>query len=489
MSIASALGYSAAVTARKISEWRESPERFVREVFGASPDPWQAQALHKFRYNPRLAMKACKGPGKTCVLAWICWNFLLTRPHPKIVATSITADNLSDGLWTEMAKWQKQSVNKCLDKAFKWTATRIFAVDDPETHYMVARAWSRSASPEAQADTLAGKHADYMLFILDESGGIPSAVMAAAEAALASGVECHLVQAGNPTTLEGPLYRAATVERHLWTMVEITGDPDDPNRSSRVSIQWARDQIESWGRDNPWVMVNVLGKFPPASINALLGPDDVSIAMRRVIPKDQYAFAARVIGVDIARMGDDRTVMFPRQGVQAFKPVIMRNARTQDIAARLAIANEKFQPDAIFIDDGGGYAAGAIDAALDLGMSLIPVSFAGKAFDPRYYNRRAEMHFNAAEWVKNGGALPNDPQLAREAVAATYTLKRDKLIVQDKDEIKAVLQVSPDIWDAFILTHAAPVVPRPRAISGTSMIPVVQDRALAEWNPYEESRT
>ena len=81
---------------------------------------------------------------------------------------------------------------------------------------MSARTWSKSADTQQQADTLAGLHADYLLFLLDESGGIPESVMATAEAGLASGVETKLVQAGNPTSISGPLYRACVQDRALW---------------------------------------------------------------------------------------------------------------------------------------------------------------------------------------------------------------------------------------------------------------------------------
>ena len=70
-------------------------------------------------------MKACKGPGKTAVEAWLAWNFLVTRDDPKIAATSITADNLADNLWAEMAKWQQRSPY-LLTAHFEWTKTRIF---------------------------------------------------------------------------------------------------------------------------------------------------------------------------------------------------------------------------------------------------------------------------------------------------------------------------------------------------------------------------
>ena len=264
--------------------WWEHPADFVREVFEVEPDAWQVDVLEAFPHSPRLAMKACKGPGKTAVLAWLIWNFLVTRPHPKIAATAITKDNLDDNLWAELAKWQKRS--KLLEPAFTWQKTRIFCNEHPETWWASARTWSRSADATQQADTLAGLHADYLLFVLDESGGIPDAVMAAAEGGLAnvvagSGREAHLVQAGNPTHLEGPLYRACTSARARWHVTEITSDPDDPKRTPRVSVEWAREQIEEYGRDSPWVLVNVFGRFPPASINALIGPDEVRDAMRR----------------------------------------------------------------------------------------------------------------------------------------------------------------------------------------------------------------
>jgi phage terminase large subunit len=85
--------------------WKENPRRFVREVFGVTPDAWQDEVLAAFPRNRRLAMKACKGPGKTAVLASLSWNFLTVNEDPKIAATSVSADNLADNLWAGMAKW------------------------------------------------------------------------------------------------------------------------------------------------------------------------------------------------------------------------------------------------------------------------------------------------------------------------------------------------------------------------------------------------
>ena len=229
------------LAADKIKTWRENPSIFVREVLRATPDPWQDEILKIFPYNQRIALCASKGPGKSSLLSWLAWNFLLTRPSPKIAATSISGDNLRDGLWTEMAKWRENS--PILKELFVWQKERIFLKESPETWWMSARQWSKSADPNSLGNTLAGLHADYIMFELDEAGGMPDAIMASAEAALSSCKEGHIVIAGNPTHLEGPLFRACkTGERGMWYVKEISSDPDDPVRSPRVSIQWQRNK-------------------------------------------------------------------------------------------------------------------------------------------------------------------------------------------------------------------------------------------------------
>lgn len=444
---------SIARAAANLNRWMADPVIFVREVFHAEPDAWQCEVLRAFPHHKRIAMKACKNPGKTAVLAWCAWLFILTRKYCKIIATSVTGDNLSDGLWSEMSRWQRES--KLLTQEFEWGKTMITkrGTAPGGEWFMAARRWKDSASPEEQADTLAGKHADYMLFILDEVGAIPEQVMVAAEAALGSGIETKLLIAGNPTKLEGPLYRACTTGRNVWKVFEITGDPDDPNRAPRVDLEWAKGEIAQWGRDNPWVMANVLGKFPPSSLNALLGPDEVTAAMRRNLKKEDYEFAQRRLGIDCARFGDDSSVIFPRQGLQAFKFVQMRNADGPTIASRVAMAKARFRSEAEFFDDTGGWAASAIDFLIQGGGTPIPVNFSGKPDDPRYLNKRAEIHFRMAQWVKRGGGLPFDPDLHRQLTAITYTFNaQGKFQIEEKEQMKKRLGFSPDKADALALT-------------------------------------
>ncbi len=129
-----------------LTRWRNDPVAFVRECLHAEPDQWQIDALEAFPRSERLALKACKGPGKTAVLAWLIWNFLLTRLHAKVACTSITEDNLSDNLWPELAKWQTQS--PLLQQTFEWQKTRIVCRESPETWFATARTRSAPRGPD-----------------------------------------------------------------------------------------------------------------------------------------------------------------------------------------------------------------------------------------------------------------------------------------------------------------------------------------------------
>jgi phage terminase large subunit len=469
--------------------YRDSPLLFVREMFGVTPDPWQEELLEAFPRHQRLAMKACKGPGKTAVEAWLAWNFLMTRRDAKIAATSITSDNLADNLWAEMSKWQQRS--SYLREHFVWSKTRIFARDHPETWWMSARTWNRSADRAQQGNTLAGLHADHIMFILDESGGIPDAVMASAEAALSSCVEGHIVQAGNPTHLEGPLYRACTSERRLWHVTEITADPDDPRRSTRVKKEWARDQIEKYGRDNPWVLVNVFGKFPPGSLNTLIGPDECAEAIKRHYRPEEYANAPKVLGVDVARFGDDASVIFPRQGLAAFAPMKFRNLDGIQGAGAVARKMADWKADAVFIDDTGGWGASWIDNLRLLGHAPIAIGFAARPNDPRYENKRSEMYFEAIDWIRRGGALPDCPELVASLSQTTYSFRGDRLLLEPKEQLKQRLGYSPDEGDAFALTFAQPVAAREvyydRTMEGIAFMRSRRQRnkCITEYDPLD----
>lgn len=462
------LGGAGMDASTKIRIWRNDPVKFVRDNFKVIPDRWQERALlayiSKDRNMLRISLQACAGPGKSACLAWIGWHFLSCfgdkEDHPKAVALSVTADNLSDNLWVELAKWKNKS--PFLDAMFTWTKTRIFANHHPETWFMSARSYPKGADLETVGKTLSGIHSKFVLFLIDESGDIPPAIMKTADQAVGETLKreggfIKIIQAGNPISLEGMLYAASKSDQ--WFKIRITGDPDDPERSPRIDKEWAREQIQTYGDDDPWVASYILGRFPSTSINSLLTPDEVEDAMNRHVRLNQYAYSQKRLGVDVAREGLDSTVIFPRQGLAAFRYVQIRNANGPEIAARIISSKARWGSEMEFIDDTGGFGASVIDNMMLNGYTPQGIHFSGKPIDQRYFNKRSEMWMKMAEWVKRGGALPKCERLKKELCAPTYSFKKGKLALEEKDQIKKRLGFSPDIADALALTFALEDMP------------------------------
>jgi phage terminase large subunit len=448
-----------------IMKWRRDPVSFVREVFSVEPDEWQKNALMAFGSDDpamkRISMQACAGPGKSTILAWCVWNFLLCYAeqdnHPKCAAVSITSDNLKDNLWSELSKWQHKS--PLLMHQFEWTQTKIAHRQFPSTWFASARSFSKSANTEEIGRTLSGLHSKFILFVIDESGDIPPSIIKSAEQGLSTGpIFGKILQAGNPTSHAGMLYAAATLLRQQWYVIRITGDPDDVNRSPRIDKVWAGEQITQYGRKNPWVMAFILGEFPDSSINTLLSIEDVMQAVDRGLHEHTYNWSQKRLGIDVARFGMDSSVIFPRQGLRGFKYVQVHGLRSNEVAARVMLSKSKWGSEAEFVDGTGGYGSGVVDSLLQAGVFAHEIHYSGSPVDPAYFNKRSEMWFEMAKWIKRGGSIPNDARLIKELTAPTYTFVNGKFQLESKDQIKSRLGFSPDVADALGLTFALPDV-------------------------------
>jgi len=453
----------------RLCAWREYPAQFVHENFGVEPDAWQKEALESLagELNPRrrVHLKACTGPGKTALLAWEGWRRLACYghkgEHPKGAALAVTKDNLKDNLWPELTKWQNRS--EFLTATFTATKERIYYNDFPDTWFLSARSYAKDADSDAIGRALSGLHSQYPFILLDETGDMPTAVGRAADQIFSgSPTDALILGAGNPTSTDGLLYACCNVLREMWKIITITADPDDPRRTPRVEKAHAEEMIRLYGRDNPWVMATILGLFPSAGFNALLGIEDLEAAMKRHYRIDQYDFAAKLLGVDVARQGDDASTICPRQGLVGFRPKIFRNLRSTVLAGHVAQAEDKWGADGVIVDGTGGWGAGVLDAGNAMGRVWFDCQYAAKAFSPKFANKRTENAFLCAEWIKNGGALPYLPGLIKEATAINYTFKGDKLIIEPKEVIKRRLGHSTDLWDGYCNTFAFPIAKRPK---------------------------
>jgi hypothetical protein len=219
--------------------------------------------------------------------------------------------------------------------------------------------------------------------------------------------------------------------------------------------------------------------FHAAVEDTLIRLDAVLEAQRRHVAKESYDFAPRVLGVDVARYGGDRSCIFPRQGLCAFQPRVLRGADTMQVAAQVAEMNERWKPDAIFVD-AGGLGAGVVDRLRQLRVDVVPVDFGGRPTEARFENKRAEMWWALAEWLKSGGCLPDLQELQKDLCAPRYTFSnaRGKVQLESKEAMRERGLPSPDVGDALALTFAFPVTPRHQRAA----TPVNR----GEYDPFEE---
>jgi hypothetical protein len=469
--------------ADQIREWRLNPLKFVLDVFKVEPDNWQAQTLTSLGGDPnpmrRLAMRSCTGAGKSSLIAWIGWQRLLCYAtkgeHPKGAALAITKDNLQDNLWAELSKWQQRS--KLLMECFNWTKSIIAAKEHPETWFLSARSFAKDADQESIGRALSGLHSKFPFILLDETGDMPQAVGRAAEQIFTGApIDALIAGAGNPTSSNGLLYEM--VKNGKYKIVTVTADPEDENRTSRVSVEIAQEQIDEYGRDNPWVMATILGLFPPSGFNNLIGLDAIEESLNRSIDEHQYSFAAKVISVDVAREGDDASVITCRQGMIVHEVKSFRNMRSFELATAAKTMKTKYQGDAIIVDGTGGYGGGVIDALEQMREPAIDCQFAGKPDNPRYFNKRAEIYFKMVEWFNKGGVLhTSGAGIKNELPMITYSYKGDRLLIESKEQLKKRLGKSPDLSDSLATSFAVDIAPRDQ----------IEEYLLPdkEWDPFD----
>lgn len=169
---------------------------------------------------------------------------------------------------------------------------------------------------------------------------------------------------------------------------------------------------------------------------------------------------ARVMGVDVARFGDDRSVILVR--TDAVEHVrVMKGIDTQQLAALVAEEAKTWRPDAVFVD-GAGVGGGVVDRLRMLGHRVIEVQAGGRASEPeRYLNKRAEMWGVMRDWLKDRGSLAGTDhanELVDDLVSPQYGYDNaGRIVLEKKEDMKKRGLPSPDLGDALALTFAEPV--------------------------------
>ena len=448
--------------ANDIAEFYDDPVGYIYYAFAwgegelaefDGPDTWQLEQLERigqrFRDDPeatiREATASGHGIGKSALTAWIILWAMSTRPHLNGVITANTTTQLSTKTWRELALWHKRAINT---HWFKWTATKFFHVDHPET-------WFCAAIPntEHNSEAFAGLHARHVLLLYDEASGIPDVIWEVSEGAMTTPRAMWLVY-GNPTRNTGRFRECFASDSHRWTTRQI---------DSRTCKMTNKKEIDEWintyGEDSDFARVRVKGEFPRAGSVQFIPSDLVEFAMRNDVELEAHMTMPLVMAVDVARFGDDKSVVVLRQGRKVIRIWKFRELNTMQLATEVAALAKEVKPHALFCDV-VGVGAGVVDRLRMLGFDVIEVNAGlGPEDEQTYYNKRAEMWGRLKHWLLLGADIPNDPDLHKALIGIEYGFdEKERIRLERKADMKARGLDSPDEGDALAYTFAEHVI-------------------------------
>ncbi len=453
------------------------PLQFVYDMFPwgegsledeTGPDAWQIDVLSKVRDGLldistaiKVAVASGHGVGKSALVAWlILWAFT-TFADTRGVVTANTENQLKTKTWAELSKWFGLFLAKRL---FRVTATAIFSKDPNhrETWRIDQTAWS-----EKTMEAFAGLHnkGKRILVVYDEASAIPDAIWETTEGALTDkDTEILWFVFGNPTRNTGRFRECFGRFRHRWLPVQVDGR--NAKITNKVQI---KEWIDDYGEDSDFVRVRVRGVFPRAGSMQFISSELVEAAKKREANSDVYD--PLIIGVDVARFGDDQTVIKVRKGrdARSWPAIKLRNLDNMQVAARVFALWKELRADGVFVDE-GGTGSGVVDRLRQMGCPVIGVQFGGGSDDPltgsdgaKAANKRAEIWVKMKAWLK-GGAIEDSLTLETDLTGVEYAYNiRNEVQLEKKEDMKKRGLASPDEGDALALTFSYDVAPNAQA--------------------------
>ena len=438
------------------------------------PDAWACEFLdeigrqvraNKFdgvRAVPPLMFATASGHGigKSFLTGLLVWWIMCTRPNCKGTITATTMPQLQSKTWAQIAALKKHCIlGELFDITSGKGSMKLYAKEAPNAWFCTGQ-----TSKEENSESFAGQHAasSTSFYIFDEASGIPDKIWEVARGGLTDG-EPMLFAFGNPTRSSGEFYNAFHNNRDQWTLFKV--DSREAQLTNKDAIaEWAKQ----WGEDSDFFKVRVRGEFPDNASVQFIPTSAVEEAMTCVTPGIQgNAFKRAIIGLDIARFGDDSTVIVTRVGRDArsipWKELRGMDGRGVGMAveshARHLLDELKFQEVRIYFDR-AGVGASVWDyfryELNDFRIRYYPVDFGMKASNAGTYgNKRVEMWGRMREWLIDGGAIPNRDDLKTELISPEFYFNdRQQMMLERKSDLKDRIGCSPDRADSLALTFS-----------------------------------
>ena len=466
--------------AEYIAEFRNDPLGFVMAIFPwgekgtplenrKGPEKWQAKILtdlgkHSFENARRKqqgldmipwrsAVVSGHGVGKSALVSWIQLWIMSTRVNARGVTTANTGDQLETKTWPELAYWLSMSINS---HWFVWTATSLYFAPYPENRRKNYMLNALTVSKE-KTEAFAGLHNSNsaVLIIFDEASGIESNVWQVIEGALTDG-EAFFFAFGNPTRSDGEFRECFRKNKDYYYTYHV--DSREVSHTNKIALQAI---IDRYGPDSDVSKVRVYGEFPDRSFDGFISEELYNTCSNRKTVRVSNADPL-VLGVDVAGMGDDSTVLYLRKGFDAKsnQRIKLRKNDPETIARAIADMYQRMDIDAIFLENVGP-GQGVISLLKLWNIPHIPVPVGAPSRSKVYQNIRMEIWANMQAWMREGGSLPDEPELFKQATSIRYKYTNSgKMLMESKREMKARGLESPDDMDALALTFYQKVSPK-----------------------------
>jgi hypothetical protein len=457
--------------AEDLASFTHDPSGFMRYAFpwgegdlvdSAGPREWQAKINDSIgshlrnpgtRFQPLwLSVASGHGIGKSAEIAMLCNWAASTCEDCKIVITAGTGTQLSTKTMPEVQKWFRRACN-----SFWWdiNATSIrYKSEKRQANWRAdAITWS-----EHNTEPFAGLHnlGKRILLIFDEASAIADKVWEVAEGAMTDeGTEIIWIAFGNPTQNIGRFKECFGRFKHRWLPLQIDSRTVEGTNKAQIA-KW----IEDYGEDSDFVRVRVKGEFPRAGSTQFIASDVVSRC--RKFKAEAYESLPKILSVDVARFGDDQTVMGTRQGRKAQILSKLRGLDTVQVAERVIEVMEREKPEATVID-GDGIGAGVIDHLQHRGYGIDRGVFefhggAAARDSAAYFNRRAEVWGLMRDALMADMELPDDPELETDLTGPQYGFSsKQQIQLERKEDMKKRGLASPDCGDMLAMTFGVQV--------------------------------
>jgi hypothetical protein len=409
-----------------------------------------AEALLKYK---RVAVKSGHGVGKSFVASIIvAWWADTRKDLDSIAVTTAPTQNQLDIIWEYLR-----------DHKLKGKLWGDISLDNEwKSDLRVKRAFGRKPS-NTNEHAFQGIHRRQgVLAVLDESCGIPETIFTAVSA-ITTGKYDAALAIGNPDDVNTPFGEIWKSNNETWHKItinsydspNITGEPFPEEASGGlVTLQWIEDRKKEWGEESPRFRSKVLGEFSMDGTNALFPEGTLAVGKMTELQVRQDSKPR--LGVDVARMGGDFTVVYIYHDGVARLLDKWSKATLTETAARVVKLAHDHGVDEVRID-GVGIGAGVYEMVGNKSLGLFEtigiIGNAASSDNDKWLNTRAEMYDTIRERMLNGklDIDEEDTELIKELGDLEYHFKntRSALQVASKEEIRAKTGKSPDYADAF----------------------------------------